>query len=85
MLRVDFQNGGTLIASSGGVPLAVGFATLDEETLTLQVYLAGRAVEALRVPVFVQGFNPAIARFDWELAAVTLRLKEGRPVSRAID
>jgi hypothetical protein len=67
------------------VPLAIRLSALDEKTLTFEVHLAGRTVEAFRMPVLVQCLNPSIARFDRELTTVTLGLEHQRPILWTID
>jgi hypothetical protein len=39
-----------------------------------------RAVKALRMPVLVEGFDPAIARLNGELASIALGLEELTPI-----
>src|SRR6218665_3522822 len=46
----------------------------------LTVCLSYRAVETLRMPVFVQCLNPSVTRFNWELTPVTLGLEHQRPI-----
>jgi len=50
------------------VGLAIGHAAFCVETLTFQVLLAFRAVEAFRVVRRIDGFHPPIACLDWKLA-----------------
>src|SRR6218665_3686689 len=46
----------------------------------LTVCLSYRAVETLRMPVFIQCLNPSVTRFNWELTPVTLGLEHQRPI-----
>jgi hypothetical protein len=44
------------------------------------LHVTYRAVEAFRVPVFVESLDPAIARLNGELAPIALGLEHLRPV-----
>lgn len=65
--------------------LAERLARLGKERLSLQVTLARRAVEAFRVPVFVESLYPAIAGLNRELASIALSLEHLGPVFLTVD
>lgn len=61
------------------------FSLFCIKSLSFQVLLTCRAIEALGVPILVQGFNPAIAWLNRELASIALSLKHGLPVFLAVS
>jgi len=65
--------------------LAVRLALLGKERLSFQVTLTSGAVEAFRVPVFIESLDPPIARFNGELATKALSLEKLGPVFLAVD
>lgn len=62
-----------MILGLAGVSLAERSPSLGEETLSLEVFLAHRAVEALTVVVIVERLDPPVASFHGEAASETLR------------
>lgn len=69
-----------LEATTSRVLLAVRLATFCKETLTLEVHLTCRAVEAFRVPVLIECLDPTVARLNGELTSITLSLEHHCPV-----
>jgi hypothetical protein len=67
-----------------GVVLAKGTTSLSEETLSFQILLTHRAVEALAVVVVVQRFYPAITCFDRKAASKALGCEQFVPISFAV-
>jgi hypothetical protein len=57
---------------------------LSEETLTLQILMANRALEALRVIVVVAGLYPAVTGLDRKSTAHTLSGKQLVPIFLAV-
>jgi len=66
------------------VSLAKWFACLHKKTLTLQIFSAQRAVEALRVVVVVECLHPPVTRFDGEPAGDTLGREQLIPIFFAV-
>lgn len=57
---------------------------LGEETLSLQGGAAYRALEALRMEVFIERLHPAVPGLDWEATTSALGGEQFFPVVLAI-
>jgi hypothetical protein len=62
------------------VGLAERLSRFDKEALTFEVFLAKRAVEALRVVIVVESFDPPVSGFDWESTRDALRCEQLVPI-----
>jgi len=70
----------SFLFSSSGVRLAKGLSRFHKEALTLEVLLAKRAVEALRVVVVVDRLHPAVSRLDRETTGDALCCEQFVPI-----
>jgi len=66
------------------MPLAKRPPLLRKEALSLQVLLAGRTIEALRVIIIVEGLDPLVARLNGKTAAEAAHGEHFVPISAAV-
>jgi len=71
---------GRTSCSSSGVRLAEWLSRFHKEALTFEVFLAKRAVEALRVVVVVESLDPPVPGLDRESARDALRCEQLVPI-----
>jgi len=60
------------------------FSLFCIKSFSFEVLLTCRTIEALGVPVLVQGLDPAISWFNWELTSVALSLEHRLPIFLAV-